>query len=144
MAEPLPHKPEPLEALRARYPAALEVVYGLDDALDGTTLLPGRNRANVFDHEDGLRLIIIRTRLSAGHLIISVSASFPVGSRLYEDFRVLAMTGRHAADIYAAWARSIPRRFREISGDPRELRLLGVGGNYIPHFAIEEGSACPA
>lgn len=142
-AAPLPHRPETLESLKARYHAALERVYTLDDAISGRVLLAGRNPANVFDFEDGLRLVVSRIRLPSGPLTLNISASVALNGRVARDAQVLCTTGQPASKVYAAWLRSIPRRFRELSGDNRELLYLGHSGNLLPHFAIEEESACP-
>lgn len=39
------------------------------------------------------------------------------------------------------WVRSVPPRWQELSGDTRELTLVGLHGA-IPHFFLEEEEPC--
>ena len=82
------------------------------------------------------------TRLPDGRLILFVSASFPEGTRLAADFHVLKAMGHSAEKVYSAWVKSVPKRFRRLSGDTRELRYIGLSDALVPHFAIEEDE-CP-
>lgn len=53
----LPFEPEKLEAIRARLPQALSVVYNYDIVQSGGRA-PGEQRQHVFDFEDGIRCIL--------------------------------------------------------------------------------------
>lgn len=50
--------PEPLDALRARFPEALRTVHDPELIASGLQRMPGTLRSNVFDFDDGLRLIV--------------------------------------------------------------------------------------
>src|SRR5262245_34982336 len=85
---PVPCKPEPLDALRRRYPAALARVF------DGTsTDLAPVGAANVFDHEDGLRLVCSPVRDEHGIVHLLVSAAVAPGSTLEQDVSALCTAG---------------------------------------------------
>jgi len=133
---PVPTAPEPLDALRARYPRALEYVYHADKVRAGG-IGPGEVAANVFDFEDGLRLIVSRERLPDGRLVLHVRASFPARCRMADEFWRLALT-MPKKRVLELWAADLPRRFRELSGDGRTLELIGWSGRLIPHLMITE------
>ncbi len=44
----LPHEPEAVEAMRARFPAALDEVFTRDELLLGYQIQPGARRRHVF------------------------------------------------------------------------------------------------
>src|SRR5262245_1998633 len=98
---------------------------------------PGEFAANVFDLEDGLRLIVSRERLPDGRLFLHVTASFPTRCRMADSFRRLALT-MPKKRVLELWAADLPRRFRELSGDGRMLELVGWSGRLIPHLMITE------
>ena len=83
----LPFKPEPEAALKARVPAALEVVYDQKvayynrEVAKDMSKAPSGNRAHVFDFEDGLRLIISRDAIEE-EVYVHVSASLEMESPL--------------------------------------------------------------
>jgi hypothetical protein len=53
----LPHEPESVESMLARFPKALEPVYATEAIREGRMPRPGQVRAHVFDFEDGVRMI---------------------------------------------------------------------------------------
>lgn len=57
--DPIPFQPEPLEQLQARYAQAIEKVWEPSFGMMDT---PGQHRENVFDCEDGIRIIISRDK----------------------------------------------------------------------------------
>lgn len=137
MPTPIPITPESLGVLRARYPRALEYVYDqLEIARDGV-IRPGEVASNVFDHEDGLRLLVSRERTPKGQVVLRVSASFPEQCRMADEMRLLAVATPKSR-IMQMWLDGIPARFRELSGDARPLRFLGWSGRYIPHWILED------
>ena len=102
----LPFKPEPEAALKARVPAALEVVYDQKvayynrEVAKDMSKAPSGNRAHVFDFEDGLRLIISRDAIEK-KMYVHVSASLemenPLMTFLPRGQRGFAMFCRGAA-----------------------------------------------
>ncbi len=138
MAErtPVPNSPEPLDALRARYAAALEHVYDVRVILQGG-IRPGEVPANVFDALDGLRLIVSRERMLDRELLLHVSASFPAESRMADEFRLLAVA-TPKRKILDMWLADLPRRFTELSDDRRPLEFVGWSEKGIPHLMIRE------
>lgn len=74
----LPFQPEPIEKLAVRYQKAMEKVYDADKITQGQIDRPGLHRENVFDFEDGIRLIISKDRTS-GRLYIHISGSSTKG-----------------------------------------------------------------
>lgn len=87
----LPFKPEPIEKLRERYPAAIKDVF---DAREGTpSPRPGELRANVFDFHEGLRLIISMDRVQDDITLLHLSARPEKAIALYPDhsFRRIAI-----------------------------------------------------
>lgn len=131
-----PYAPEPLEALQARYAAALEVVFDATAIIEGRADRPGMFRANVFDFEDGLRLLISRERMpGSALLVLHVSASFRPECRIADEMRLLSLTMSRAACM-EKWNRDNPRRFRELSGDKRDLEFAGWSTGLMPHWFL--------
>lgn len=134
----LPRMPQPLTALRQRYPFALEHVHDVVAIRDRGDIRPGEVAANVFDHEDGLRLIVSRERMPDGHVVLHVSASFGPDCQLADELRLLATGGMPAGDILRLFIDSIPGRFRELSGHEGPLTFVGLTSGTIPHFHRRE------
>ncbi len=130
---PIPNTPEPLSSLQARYPHALEHLYDVSDIVARGGIRPGECATNVFDFEDGLRLIISRQLFPDNVEVLHVSASFPGECRIADEFRLLLLT-MPLDKIMEKWQRSIPGRFRELSGDDRPLEFGGVTEHVIPHW----------
>ena len=65
------------------------------------------------------------------------SASFPGECRIADEVRLLATT-RGMAWAIGRWIDSVPVRFRELSGDRREVVYLGRSAGGVPHWIIEE------
>jgi hypothetical protein len=135
---PVPHQAESLTALRARYPAALEHVYDVE-AIRRGAVRPGEVSANVFDAEDGLRLIVSRERYPDDETFLHFSASFPAQCRMADELRrQAAISGLDRDEILERWLADVPRRFAELSGDARPPRFLGLSDHWIPHWIIED------
>jgi hypothetical protein len=122
------YRPEPLARLRARYPEALREVIDMESAARGLVPWPGMVARNVFDCEDGIRLIVSRDDLGGQvGIVLHVSASIDPDAPLY---RVLQRSARH---IWPDWAQTKFRRlalarWREISGDEGPVEFAGYGG----------------
>jgi hypothetical protein len=134
---PVPQTAESLAVLRARYAAALEHVYDVE-AIRRGAVRPGEVAANVFDFEDGLRLIVSRERYPDGEILLHFSASFLPKCRMADELRQQATVfGLDGDQLLQRWLADVPRRFVELSGDGRPLRFLGMSDHKIPHWVIE-------
>jgi hypothetical protein len=72
----IPFEPEPIAAMQARYPAAVAELLTRAMVTGPDAYQPGALRRHVFDHEDGLRLIVSRENFyPEWGEIIHVSAS---------------------------------------------------------------------
>ena len=119
-------RPEPLTALRARYPAALEHVYDAADLVLG--LRPGNQPQHVFDWVDGLRLIVSRERTADGRTAIHFTASIlpntPLSKRMPK------------ADKFPSLA---CERWQQLAKSGRTAELVAISTEKgIPHFAVWE------
>jgi hypothetical protein len=131
----LPFRPEPLDRLRARYPEALREVFDPQSVTLGMQLPAWACPRNVFDCEDGLRIIVSRDDLGGRvGVVLHVSAALDPAAPLYRE---LLRSARH---IWPEWARAkfcrlALARWREISGDDRLIEFAGYGGAQgIPHW----------
>lgn len=121
----VPLNPEPIDALRRRFPAAIAEVIAHEDIFSGRRPAPSGEPAHVFDTEDGLRLIVSMERLQDGC----------VGTHISASFHTLEGAGLPWHDAQA-W---IFKTFAALSGDTRRPRLVAVAGAGIPHFFLERG-----
>ena len=130
---PLPHEPQTLAQLQARFPFALSRIHDTADVITkGIDFQLGQKRQHVFDCEDGLRLIMSREREPRGRVFIHLSASWDPTCVFYRKIEQYAATLTDALQL-------IEQRYREITGDQRPLRFLGMTfPRGIPHFSIEE------
>lgn len=71
----MPFQPEPIDALKARFPAALITVYEVEACESGRQQPPGLQRPHVFDFSDGVRMIVSREK---HHQTVLIHASFGV------------------------------------------------------------------
>ncbi len=131
---PIPEIAEPLDALRARYPQALAHVYDTDAIRDHGAIRPGECAGNVFDFEDGLRLIISRERIDAG-VVLHISASLQAKTRLADKLR---RSGGTAARLQIEFMRAAEKRFRELSGNEQALDFVFWTQGMIPHWQQKE------
>jgi hypothetical protein len=131
-------RPETIEAMRARFPRAMEFLYDAKGVHNGA-IRPGEVAAQVFDFEDGLRLIVSRLKIPCGCVCLHVSASFPPGCVLYDTFRCTAASVG-VGEAVLRWLNTIPARFAQISDKTRDLKLYGFT-SMVPHF-IEEEHLC--
>src|SRR5262245_48944881 len=115
----LPCHMQPFAELQARYPAAVERVWNVNpDTFDAEADRPGLHPANVFDFQDGTRLIVSRergikfaTRLP-GIEVLHVSGSATSGTLIEATMRTDPDRGM----------RTIERHAKDLTGNPR-LRL---------------------
>lgn len=134
---PVPRNPEPLAELRQRYPRALQFQFDMRAIIEQGLIRPGECAANVFDFDDGLRLIVSRELLLDGRDVLHVSASFAPQGKIADEMRLLSIT-KSKEQLLQMWRRDVPRRFRELSGDERALEFLGWSDGNVPHWFVEE------
>jgi hypothetical protein len=134
---PVPNTPEPLRNLQDRYHKAVAYIYSVDSIREGA-IRPGEIAANVFDFEDGLRLIISRECCEGFNgTVIHFTASFPSDCQIANEMR--SKLARISKDtLFWEFINSVPGRFAELSGDHRKAVLVGVSSGAIPHWVIEE------
>lgn len=116
---PLPYRPEPLADLQARYPAALRRTIDPEACAIGTELRPGECRENVFDCEDGIRLIISRDAFGGGlGTSIHISASVQVNTEAY---------AQAARDVRRFGVPEAMDRFRNSAA----VRFFEIAGHHV-------------
>jgi hypothetical protein len=122
----LPFEPQPLDKLRARFPAAVGRVFDYRSGFPAAW--PGRLRANVFGFEDGVRMIVSRDMEADGRVSLHVSASAEPG------FPVYGQIARGETDV-SRFRRMILERYAQLSGDTAGLDFCGLSpGKGIPHW----------
>lgn len=127
----LPFKPQPIEALKARYPAALRKVFDCTKGLPRPR--PGELYSQVFDCGDGIRLIVSRDRESESDIYLHVSASFVEGYPLWNELKGSGNAGQKT------FIAMVEERFRELSGDDQPLDFHGFSaGKQVPHWRRKE------
>lgn len=130
-------KPEPLEALRPRYPAAIATPYDLrkiDDLLVAGR--PGTKQHHVFDFEEGIRLIVSREIMPDGRDSIHVSGSIHQGS---EAGARMEAQCRATGTPAPAFDQVIWKAFCELSGvhpETKPIMFARSPGKGVPHFII--------
>lgn len=135
----LPFSPEPIEALRARYEAALADPFDEESVRLGSTLRPNETPANVFDTPDGERLVI--SRGSHGGVIGSpVHVTYGIHKGSKACIRMTKMAQRFGSqNIIGTFKNHGEALFHLISRETRPLKYLGISkGNGIPHWIVEK------
>ena len=139
---PVPFKAEPLGQLQARFPRALQKVFDQFAIESSGATRPGQLQANVFDFEDGLRLIVSREQRVSGQIVLHVSASFQRECAIVTQLKPLLEAAKTQADRMAVaegWAATIPGRYAELAGDTGEpITLAKWSDGMIPHFTRVE------
>lgn len=121
----LPFDSETIEYMQKRFHLAVANEF---DVLSGNPP-PGGNRANVFDFYDGLRLIVSQDTM-LGTSMRHVSASIYPDSSLYRE-----LDGRNTDDLLAKLEALVRARYKEISSDNRELKIMHVSEvTGVPHW----------
>jgi hypothetical protein len=85
-------QPEPIEAMRARFPEAIK------DTMNGADDERSLDSAHWFDFDDGYRLLICRHRLADGDEVISVRGGIVVGEPVPLTL-VICRVGINFADL---------------------------------------------
>lgn len=118
----LPFKPEPNEQLQARYAAAVMITYV---AAPNMKNRPGENPENVFDFQDGIRLIVSKD------LILEKEILHFSGSIHTQDFIGKKYDSSHYKQfvqkfVYLSQLKNV------------RFRLAGESPEGIPHFYVEQ------
>jgi len=128
---PLPHEPEPMAAMQARWEAAVEGDWNAESDA-ALAEYPGLRRRHIFDFEDGVRLIAaFETGVFIGPVpALHVSASIRPGGNMEKFLAGLPdVPARRAFFIVA-----VVRRLWTIAGRNIPLAVLFFDGG-IPHLA---------
>ena len=139
--EPLhrvPDNPESMESLQARFPAALEKLWDIDDPAYDIDRGPGKYREHVFDCENGFRFIASREKYSlvnGGVPHLHVSVSFRDGSAIEQ----VVAGGRSVQDRRQRFCRAAWDTFAEISGLTLPEKPTHVTSGGVLHWTID----CP-
>ena len=127
----LPFKPQAIEVLRSRYPAALRKVFDCTKGVPRPR--PGELYSQVFDCDDGIRLIISRDRETESDVYLHLSASFVEGYPLWGELKGSGVAGQEN------FIKMVEDRFAEISGDKQPLDFHGFSsGKLVPHWRRKE------
>lgn len=116
---------ETTERLRQRYPAALIAIFDYSKGVPRTRA--GQLRGHVFDFQDGLRFIVARELMPDGNIVLHLSASINAASKMYAAILDSTLTRESLSNL-------ILQRFRELSGDDKELELSGWSDGGVPHW----------
>jgi len=103
-------------------------------------MLPAtEQRRCIFDFEDGVRLIVAKAVYADGSRFIHVGALFFQDSKIFLQLTRLLRKTNSAKDMFDAFVRDSEKRFAELSGDKRRLRLAAnPTDNVLPHWLIKE------
>lgn len=129
MSEPrVPLHVEPLDTLRARYPAAVAELLNSEDIQNSEIPAPSSLPHHVFDTPDGWRLIVSRELLPNSLIVVHLSASI-------HDETLLAQlegekTERPLEEICRLW--------RYLARSDRTPDLVYVSPKGVPHFFVEQ------
>lgn len=115
----IPFEPQPLKQLQERYAEAIDIVWVADKNMVDR---PGLHRENVFDTEDGIRLIISKDLSPNGKEYIHFSGS--VKESIYVD------------DISVEWKDVFTQKFDEITKHKNNYQLITVTQGGIPHWIV--------
>lgn len=130
----LPYEPEPLESLRARYPAAIAPLYDIIRQAQlyaaGLATLPTLQRKHVFDCLNGLRLIIDRESFIS-FTAIHISASALPDGAIEQQIKSGALSQE-------AFFEMVIKEWQQISGSTARPRLVRVSPIARPHFLLED------
>jgi len=127
----LPFKPQAIETLKARYPAALRKVFDCTKGIPRPR--PGELYSQVFDCEDGIRLIVSRDRETESDVFLHLSASFVEGYLIWNVLKGSGLAGQRK------FIEMVEVRFREISGDDDPLEFHDFSaGKQVPHWRRKE------
>lgn len=125
----VPFNPQPVDQLKTRFSIALQYVYDWEQGAkltvkDSTLVHPvvfteGPPADQVFDFEDGLRLIVTQDLEEEGKIFLHVSAGAQPGTHVMRRF---SYTGREGQAVFKDLAM---RRYKQISGDSERLFFDG-------------------
>lgn len=114
--------PQPLDELKKRFSIAMQKSWSVEKVSENLNNRPGNKQENVFDFEDGIRLIVSRDSYK-GKEVIHVSASF--------DEKICKIK-----DISSALAKMYGN-FVELSGIKTTPLYQFFSDKGVPHWIIE-------
>ena len=127
----VPWTPQTVDALQARYAAALVELYDHRAIAARRQRRPGIHPHQVFDFSDGLRLIISRDRQRDQRTGIFVSGSIVPQTALEERLKAL---GTNAATALCA---IVSERWQAVARSDRVPEFRGWStGKGVPHFVV--------
>lgn len=123
----LPFRPEPLDALRSRWPAAMKHIFPADLVVTGKHVRPGQRRTWVFDFDDGYRLIVSREFLPSIGRYFHASMSMDLNSASRVEIARWNMVADHGQDeMQAEWLEQAVEVLNRVShvrrGQPKSVR----------------------
>ena len=122
-------EPMPAKDHVVRYPLALAKVWDVESIEMGTEQSPALDPSCRFDFHDGMRMIISRNRMPDGEIVIYVSASAQMGSKLNKSVS--------SPSRMLGFIEIVKDRFAFISQSKDRLELLGFSaGKGVPYFLV--------
>lgn len=112
----LEFRPESDQELAGRFDLAIREVVIPDLIASGRRQRPGMQRENVFDFQDGVRLVVSRDRLPCG-VRLHVSCSLVEGSRV-----AYGLAGKSRVEAVSCFVNDCVRRAERMAS-PANLRL---------------------
>lgn len=121
----LPFRPQSIDEQRQRYPHALQHLFDCrGERAKRLRPKPSDLYGNIFDFEDGLRLLISREQYDDTGPYLHISASPVEEGKLTLSYKL----DDPRFHVYAL------NRFHEISDDTQPLGFMGLSPGNIPHF----------
>lgn len=146
----LDFKPQPVEAMRRRYLAALRHEYDVARVLEGLEPRAGTHRRHVFDFHDGIRLILSRDRMNKLQLLHASASLQPTWPFYVElEKQIAKLKDKKELAIETLGKRLFDRaltRFRSISRDnrrPADAQFSPGQGKVDIFWPWQEIRRCP-
>jgi hypothetical protein len=127
----LPFRPESVEKLKGRYHLALDPPNDVESVEIGVCLPPEEQRRNLFDFDDGLRMVISYDVHEDGKKAIHLAAFMLNGSELQDRLRL--ENGGLDTETYL---RDVILRFRLLSQYRKRVEWLGFLEDTSAHWEV--------
>lgn len=132
------YKPQSMRSLRLRLRDALERIWdctepGLAEQ-ERTGIRPGNDPRNIFDFQNGIRMIISREQVDQG-IWIHISCSVQPGTEL--GAKLAMMVGQHSLDVInREFERSCRKYYKRLTGDGSGMQKVHTSEKSVPHWVI--------
>lgn len=127
--------PLPIEKLKKRVPNALLNLWDAEHiARNPDAPRPGEFPNQVFDFEDGVRLIISREKFRQGAIKIHVSLSIMTGGQTYKEI-IDKISIAEVVDIIEVLTALAKNHIKSINLDG-DLDIIGISQNYVIHWFL--------